>query len=195
MVKTILRFWLLLMALALAGCAAKIPHTLVAEYGKMAPRLIAVLPTADKASDALAAGMLRVKLIEELHFKGYPRLRAEAVDSRLQPQAVRGSDAAATREIGARLQVDAILYATLNESRRGGGILYSPTVVDASFELRSARTGERLWQVRHQVVRRHYGFTRKQIEMQASQAFEAALGELVSRVLDTLPDGLEGAAP
>jgi hypothetical protein len=195
MVKLIRLFWLLLVIMLLAGCAAKIPHAIVPEYGKLATRLIAVLPVKDGASDAAAAGALRAKLIEELYFKGYPRIPARAIDAELNRLSAGSAETSSASVIGERLKVDAVLYTTLNESRRGSGILFASTVVDGSFELRSARTGERLWQVHYRAVRRHYGVTRKQVEMQASSVFEEALEELVNRVLETLPDSPEVLSP
>lgn len=194
MAKTIRPLVWLLTILLLSGCAStKIPHTLVPEYGKLGMRAIAVLPVADQAADPLVAAMIRAKLSEELYFKGYARIPAPTVDRQLPPSLPPAGDAAAVKALGESLRADAVLTATLNESRRGAGHLMASTVVDASFELRSVRTGERLWQVRHRVGQWNFGWTRKALEMQSSETFESALDELVRRVMETLPDSLEGS--
>lgn len=189
MAKTLRPLWLLLVLIFVAGCAAKIPHAIVSDFGKRGTRLIAVMPVKNISSDAKSGVMLRAKLVEELYFKGYPRVPVRLVDEKLAGVSAGGKVEVSAQIVGEMLKVDAALYPTLNESRMGSGILYASTVAEAGFELRSTQTGEILWRVRHREVYRNYGFTRKILELKSTQVFEKAIEDVVNRALETLPDG------
>jgi hypothetical protein len=186
------RLVLLLIALIfLAGCARKIPHMLVPNYGNQGTRLVAVLPVRNMESDAGTASVLRAKLIEELHFKGYPEIPPKWIDERLAavPAGGGGEEGQSPQLLGKMLNVDAVLYTTLKEGRMSVTLLYSRIAVDAKFELKSARTGESLWRVHYRAVHRNYGFSRKSLELKSCQFYEPAIQEVLSRTLETLPDG------
>ena len=189
MVKTLRPLWLLLVLIFIAGCAAKIPHAIVSDFGKRGTRLIAVMPVKNISSDAKSGVMLRAKLVEELYFKGYPRVPLRLIDEKLAGVSAGSEVEVSPQVVGEVLKVDAALYPTLNESRMGSGILYASTVAEAEFELRSTKTGEILWRVRHQEVYRNYGFSRKNLELKSSQVYEQAIDDVVNRALETLPDG------
>lgn len=186
-----LRPLLLLALIFVAGCAAKIPHTIVPDFGQRGTKLIAVMPVKILSADAKSAAMFRAKLVEELYFKGYPRVPLRMVDERLAGVSAGSREEVAPQVVGELLKVDAALYPTLNESRMGSGLFYASTVAEAVFELRSTRTGEILWRVRHQEVFRSFGMTRRSVELRASQVFEKAIDGVISRALETLPDGPE----
>jgi hypothetical protein len=171
-----------------AGCAGKIPHKLVADYGKKGTRLVAVLPVRNLESDAGTASVLRAKLIEELYFKGYPKILPQWIDGRLATVPAGGGDLS-PQLLGEMLNVDAVLYTTLNKGLTPVTLIYSPVAVDAEFELKSARTGESLWRVRYRAVHRNYGFSRKSLELKSIQVYEPVIQELLTRALETLPDG------
>jgi len=180
---------LLLMALIfLAGCAGKIPHMLVPDYGNRGTRLVAVLPVRNMASDAGTASVLRTKLIEELHFKGYAEVPPKWIDERLAAVPA-GGENPSPQSLGKMLNVDAVLYTTLKEGRTSVTLLYSRVAVDAEFELKSAKTGESLWRVHYRSVNRSYGFLRKSLELKSSQVYEPTIQEVLNRALETLPDG------
>ncbi len=67
----------------MAGCAAKIPHVIMPDYAKRGTRLIAVMPVRNSTSDPKSAEMLRAKLVEELYFKGYPRIPLKVIDEKM----------------------------------------------------------------------------------------------------------------
>jgi hypothetical protein len=183
------RLVLLLMGLIfLAGCAGKIPHMLVPDYGKKGTRLVAVLPVRNLESDTGTASVLRAKLIEELYFKGYPKIPPQWIDERLATVPAGGGNLS-PQLLGEMLNVDAILYTTLKEGMKPVTLIYSRVAVDAEFELKSARTGESLWRVRYRVVHRNYGFSRKNMELKSSLVYEPAIQELLTHALETLPDG------
>ena len=182
---------LLLLAVFLffAGCAAKIPHAIVPDYGKRGTRLIAVMPVQNNPADPEMAGLLRSKLVEELYFKGYPKIPTRVIDEKLAGVAAGGGGEVSPRLLGEMLNVDAVLYTTLKEIGTAVILFYATTTVDVEFELRSARTGESLWHVHYRTTRRNYGFFRKQLELKTSQVFEPAIQEVVNKALSTLPDG------
>jgi len=183
------RFVLFLIVFFLAGCGAKIPHVIVPDYDKRATRLIAVMPVGDTVTDQKSAEMLRTILVEELYFKGYPKIPLTVVDEKLATMSAGRSKKVDPKAVGKMLKVDAVLYSTLKESVMGSGILTAATAVEAEFELLSAITGESLWHAQYRVTYRSYGFSRKQLELKSSQIYESALQDVVKRALETLPDG------
>ncbi len=189
MMKTLRPLLLLLVLIFVAGCAAKVPHAIVSDFGKRGTRLIAVMPVKNISSDAKSWVMLRAKLVEALYFKGYPRVPVRSIDEKLAGVSAGSEVEVAPQVVGEILKVDAALYTTFNESRMGSGIIYASTVAEAGFELRSTKTGEILWRVRRKEVYRNYGFTRKNLELKSSQVFEKAIEDVVNRTLETLPDG------
>ena len=179
---------LLLVLIFIAGCAAKIPHALIPDFGKKGVRLIAVMPVKNVSSDAKSGVMLRAKLVDELYFKGYPRIPLRSIDEKLAGVSAGSEVEVSPQVVGEILKVDAALYATLHQSRRGSGSLYASTVAEAEFELRSTKTGEILWRVRHQEMYRNYGFSSHNIELKSSKVYEQVIGDCVNRALETLPD-------
>jgi hypothetical protein len=181
---------LLLVLPAFIGCATTIPHMIISDFDKRETRLIAVMPVKYSSSDPKSAELLRAKLVEELYFKGYPRIPLRMIDEKIAGLSFAGSvDRISPQLVGEMLKVDAVLYPTLNESRMGSSIISASTVAEAEFELFSAKTGETLWRVQHRAVYRNYGFTRKHLELKSSRVYEPAIQEVVTRVLETLPDG------
>jgi hypothetical protein len=189
MVRTARRLSLFLVLLCLGGCAAKIPHVIVSDYDKRGTRLIAVLPVSGSFPDQKSAEMLRAKLVEELYFKGYPKIPLNVIDEKLATMSLGKGERPDPKAVGEMLKVDAVLYPTLKESGMGSGNVYAATEVGGEFELRSAKTGESLWRTQYRVIHRNYGFSRKQVELKSSQVYEQALQEVVNRALETLPDG------
>jgi hypothetical protein len=182
--------FLLMSFIFLAGCAGKIPHVLVPDYGKKGTRLVAVLPVRNLESDAGTASVLRAKLIEELYFKGYPKVPTQWIDERLAGLPAGGGKGELSPQLlGELLKVDAVLYTTLKEGLRPVTLIYSPEAVDAEFELKSAKTGESLWRSGYRAVYRNYGLSRKSLELKSSQVYEPAIQEVLNRALETLPDG------
>jgi hypothetical protein len=191
-VTTVHPVLIFLTLLFFAGCASKIPHTIVSDYDKRGTRLIAVMPVSNGLPDQKITEMLRNKLVEELYFKGYPKIPLGVIDDMLVVYFPGSGGKVSPKAIGEMLRVDAVLYSTLNESGMGRGIISAATAVGAEFELLSTKTGESLWRVQHRVSHRNYGFTRKQLELKSAQDYEPALQEVVNRALETLPDGPDG---
>jgi hypothetical protein len=195
MVKTVRPFLLLLVLIFLSGCASKISHVIVSDFDQRGTRLIAVMPVINGELDPKTAEMLRTKLIEELYFKGYPKIPLKVIEEKLAGITSGGRERVSPQVAGELLKVDAVLYPALHESGLGNGAIYASTAVGVEFDLRSAKTGESLWHVRYRVVRRNLGFSRKQLELKSSQDYEPAIQEVVNRALETLPDGPDAVGP
>lgn len=176
--------------IVLAGCAGKIPHMLVADYTEKKTRLVAVIPVRNMTSDNGTASALRAKLIDELYFKGYPKIPAKWIDERLASLPAGGGNLS-PKLIGEMLNVDAVLYTTLKEGLTPVTFLYSPVAIAAEFEMKSAKTGDRLWHVQYRAVHRNYGLSRKSLELKTWQVYESVIQEVLNRALETLPDGLD----
>ena len=184
-------FFLLVIVCFICSCGSKKPLAVVPDNGETAPRLVAVLVIDNKTSDTQAARILREKLLEELYFKGYPKIPLDIVDEKLTKiyKNNAGGKMPPPKAIGELLGVDAVMYCTLTEWKTSYIYFYAPTTVAASFELRSAKTGETLWKKRYRVVKRNYGFSQKGLEMKSCQVYEMAAQEVVEKVMVTLPDG------
>ncbi len=189
MVRTVRLLLLFLVVLFLAGCASKIPHVIVSDYDKRETRLIAVMPVSGSLPDQKSGELLRTKLVEELYFKGYPKIPLNLIDEKLATTSPGRGEKRDPKAIGEMLKVDAVLYPTLKEGGMGRGIVYATTTVGAEFELLSAKTGESLWGVQYRVSHRNYGFSRKELELKSSQVYESVIQEVVTRALETLPNG------
>ncbi len=187
------RIILLWMLLVLAGCGFQAPHRIVPDYAKGATRLIALMPVDNKTADSVAAKMLREKMLEELYFKGYPKIPLDFITAKLHQldQGDVGKPASGTspKTVGGLLAVDALLYCTLNTLNTSRYLLYSSTSLSLACELKSAKTGETLWQARYDTAKRNLGYSRSDLDLKVSQVYEAAIQEAVTKVLETLPDG------
>jgi hypothetical protein len=186
----------LIVAIGLNGCfwgQAQKPKPQFPE-GQGEIRLIAVMPVLNQTQDQDAPRLLRQKVLEELYFKGYPKIPLAVVDEKLkeafqgQPEDFRAN--ASPREVGRLLGADAVLYLTLYEARTSSSYIVSvPVTISAAFELKNTRTGEVLWQSAQKTVMRQYDITQKGLERKAHLVYEEALSEVVQKALNTLPDG------
>jgi hypothetical protein len=203
MVKTRVRNILLLIIIIsfIIGCGSKISRTIIPDYDKKGIRLVALMPITNKTGDAEAAILLRKTMLEKIYFKGYPKIPLNVVDEKIKkiygnskiPEATNIS----SKAVGEILGVDAVMYCTLDEWKTSLMLIYAPTTVAVSFELRSAKTAEILWKTNYKVVKRNYDFTNKRLEMKSCQTFELAAQEVVDKAMSTLPNGPDfpGGAP
>jgi hypothetical protein len=166
----------------------------VPDYAKKAIRLVVLMPVENRTGDQTAARMLREKMVEELYFKGYPKIPLDLIDAKLLKISQGGSPTGGNippQTIGALLEVDAVMYCTLNESNASVHFLYAPTSISASCELRSAKTGETLWNAQSDIVERNYGYSRYDVERKASQVYESSIQGIINKMMGTLPDGAD----
>lgn len=179
----------LFLVFILVGCVSKLPH--VPDYGKTGIGLLALLPVKNLTSDQTAARMVREKMLEELYFKGYPKIPFKTMDEKLLKKY--GDNLAdgntPPKAVGELLNVDAAMYCTLSKSKTPVFFFYAPTSIAVSCELRSAKTGEFLWKNRRSEVERNFGFPRRVLKMNVLQVYEKIIQKVVSEIVKTLPDG------
>jgi len=192
------RIFLIITALIfMQGCTWKQPYSVNPEYSKKGTRLIAILPVNMKSGDARVGQMLREMVLNELYFKGYPKVPLQVIDEKLA-KTYKGKmdfrrENIPPKAIGDLLGVDAVLYAYLEECSTDFSFVYATSGVSVFFELRSAKTGETLWSYRNRIVKRNYGISREQLEMDSCQVYEPAMQEVLDKALRTLPDGPDTA--
>jgi len=175
------------------SCASHNSRTIIPDYNKKGIRLVGLLPVKNKTQDKKAAQILRRTLLEELYFKGYPKIPLGVVDKKLVriygDITIPGNNTIPPEVVGEILGVDAVMYCTLGEWKTSFVFVCAPTTVAVSFELRSAKTGETLWKTQCKVVKRNYGFTEKELEMKSRETCELAILEIVDKAIATLPNG------
>jgi hypothetical protein len=179
------------------GCVSKIPDMVNSDHSKKGTRLIAILPVNNRTANVKAGQMLREAVLNELYFKGYPKIPLNVIDEKLSKIYKEDVDFKrvniSPKAVGELLGVDAVLYTTLDECSTSYTFVYAPTHVSVVLELRSAKTGETLWNSKHRTVKRNYGISREQLEMASCQVFEPTILEAVEKAMKTLPDGPDSA--
>lgn len=198
--------WILAVIL-LQGCStmAKIP--IIKELPFVAPsedatpavppslgvKMIAVMPVDIRAGSSDAAKMIRDKLVQELYFKGYPKIPFEMVDAALADVRRRDGSTPGTvvqpQVIGGMLGADAVMYTTLLEADTTYRYVYAPVDVKALFELRSAKTGDTIWKYESRAKDRDYGVTKNSLELGSTKIFEDVVHAVVMQAVEKIPDG------
>ena len=177
------------------GCFWQKPVVVDEVYAKKGIRLIAVMPIKGKAADENMVRLMRGKILEALYFKGYPKIPLELIDEKLaktyNKSAGRSADIS-PQAVKSLLNVDAALYVDLKECKTSTTFLYASASVSATFELRSANTGETLWKNQYQGVERCFDVTPQRLEFSVYQVLEPVIQEVVDKTLKTLPEGPEG---
>ena len=184
-------FWLLA-AVMVCGCASQIPHKVASDYAKKGAKLIAVMPVNNLTTDTKAAQILREKIINELYFKGYPKIPSGVIDEKLSSLYGKTTeykkDKIPPKIIGDQLGADAIMYCTLNQFKTSYFYVYAPTTVSITLELQNIKTGATLWSTSYETVKRSYGISKKRLEIDAIQVYEPAIQEVLDKTMETLPD-------
>lgn len=186
--------WLLfipvIISALIAGCASNSQQVLSAEPAKNNTKVIAVLPVDNKTTDVKAPLLLRSRVLDELYFKGYNKLSLEEIDRKLEPiYKSETKGIVAPQVLKELVGADAVMYCTLTEGKRSISMFYAPITVAARCELRSAQTGEVLWNSQYKSTSRNFDFTNKRLEMKSYEAFETLIEEVVNKVMETLPEG------
>jgi hypothetical protein len=193
------RMFLAVCAFFILGCGGTLPSSVAPDFDARGIRLIALMPVDNRAKDEKAAVILRKELLEELYFKGYPKIPLDVIDEKIDEITGKNPVTKGRRippgVIGGLLGIDAVMYCTLAEWESSLRYVYAPTTVAVSFELMSAKTGETLWTSNQKVVKRNYDITKKRLDMKSHQSYEKAVREVLDRAMSTFPDGpdcLEG---
>jgi hypothetical protein len=186
-------YLLIIMSLMISGCSTKLPYVLNTDYYKNPAKVIAVLPIENKIVDGKTSQLLRSRLFEELYFKGYPKLSLEIIDKKLESlYANRSKEKAANvtpQTLKDLVGADAGLYCTLMEDSKPEKLFYAPITIAIRCELRSAQTGEVLWNAQGESTSRNFDFTHKGLERKSYEALEAVIEEVVNKIMKTFPDG------
>lgn len=180
----------------LAGCAKKIPHTLVPAYEKRKIRLIAVLPPVDKTNHPEISKLLRQEVVEVLYFKSYPKIAFPLIDEKIAvfyPSVKEPTpETMPPQDVGALLGVDAVLYLRLDECKTKFTLsTYARNTIAATFELYEVRTGQLLWKTTHRVTECEFNIVPEWVKMDAITTYSVAMEKLIQEVMKTLPDGIE----
>lgn len=174
------------------GCAFRSPDTVKKDSDKSTAKVIAVLPVDNKTHDLKASQLLRLKVLDELYFKGYSKLPLEVIDKKLDPLYANDKNVpgvVSPSVIKELVGADAAMYCTLAEGNRKANLFYVPVTVAAHCELRSTQTGEIIWRAEYKTTSRNFDLPGKSLEMKSYEAFESVIENVVNKVLETLPDG------
>lgn len=154
--------------------------------------VIALLPVENHTADARVSKMLRTRLNDELRFKGYPQIAPDLIDRKLlsvtEGKELNGN-IIPPKAVEELLGADAVMYCSLDESKASITLFYAPATVSVRCELRSAKTGETLWNAQYKSTNRSFSLFRSRLKMKSHGDLEAALEEAVDKMMETLPFG------
>jgi len=180
----------------IAGCAGGARHSLVPDYKAKPPRSIAVLPVLNETVNLKAPDAFRSLIHRRIAMKGYETPAIAHVDNRLQGKGIHEAgqvNSLTPQELGKILGVDALLYTTVTEFSTTYLVAYSSMTVGARFELKDAKTGEKLWESDHQVKESKLGVDEKSmrdtLKFAALQAYTPYCQRVTDACLATLPNG------
>jgi len=179
--------------LGLPACTFLAPATPKNDRNVPVVNIIALLPVESDTADTKAIKMLRLKLSEELRFKGYSQIAAETIDSKLMPLTgsyeTKKNAAIPPKAIEELLGADGAMYCTLLENQSSTRLFYAPVTVAIRCELRSTKTGESLWNAQYRSTSRSFDLFRTNLKMKSNGGLEEALEEAVGKVMESLPYG------
>jgi hypothetical protein len=194
--KIAYRFFFWGVMILIAGCAAGAHHSLVPGYKAKPLRSIAVLPVLNETVNLKAPDVFRSLVHQKIAMKGYEIPAISHLDNRLQEKGIYEAgqvNSLTPQELGKFLGVDALLYTTVTDFNTTYLVAYSSITVGARFELKDAKTGERLWESDHQVKERKLGLDQKSIgdtlQFALLQAYTPYCQQVINACLATLPNG------
>lgn len=184
------------------GCAGGAHHSVAPDYKDRAPRSIAVLPVLNETVSLKAPEIFRPILFNKVSLKGYETAPLAFIDGRLREKEIHEAgqvNSLPPQELGNLLGVDALLYAYVTEFSTTYLLAYASMTVGARFELKDAKTGEKLWESAHQVKESKLGLDQKSVgdtlQFAAGQAYAPYAQKVVDESFQTLPNGPRAAAP
>ncbi len=195
--------WFLFLGIALAvGCAGGTPVNVAPDYKDRAPRSVAVLPVLNETVSLKAPEVFRPLLLNKLSQKGYETPSLSFIDGRLREKDIREAgqvNSLTFQELGKLLGVDALLYAYVTEFSTTYIVAYASMTVGARFELKDAKTGEKLWDSEKQVKESKLGLDSKgasdALQFAAGQSYVPYVQKVVDQSFSNLPDGPLAKAP
>ena len=188
---------LIIFIVCLSGCSLKIPGLTKNDPEPEEPAsgvsVIALMPVQSPTSDERTLKMLRVKLGEELRFKGYPQVATALIDSRLsalvEGKETEGKNTATPGQVQELFGADGAMYCSFQEETKSKHPFYTPVTVTVRCELRSAKSGEVVWSAQSQATSRSVDVVRSRLKMKSRGDLEEAMERAVVKVLETLPYG------
>jgi len=195
-------FFLVSPAIFFLACAGGAPHSVVPDYKDRTPRSVAVLPVLNETVSLKAPEVFRPILLNKLSMKGYETPPLAFIDGRLREKGIREAgqvNSLTPQEVGKLLGVDALLYAYVTEFSTTYLLAYASMTVGARFELKDAKTGEKLWDSDHQVKESKMGMDQKSmgdtLQFATGQSYAPYCQKVVEESFKTLPNGPRAAAP
>jgi hypothetical protein len=175
------------------GCFHKTQNITEQKEKTLPVKTIAVLPVEGKSNQSKTPDLLRKKLCDELHFRGYDPIPLSVLDEKLQTVS-RSSDPKTStmniiQSLPAFIQFDAVMDCRLLQDSNKKSFFYSPIVIEARCELRQKATGEVLWSGQGKSQSRNFDLTPKGIERKTYEDYENVVIEVVDKLFETLPDG------
>ena len=163
-----LNFLLITLILVMMGCFRhsqtivnkKDPDTIHA-------KTIAMLPIENKNFDSKASKLLRLKLFEEIYFKGYSKIPLEEIDAKLKSMP-EDSEKDKTSFVHPKVLKNAVgadagMYCSMTENYKNI-LFYSPVKITVICELRSTESGNVIWNAKSESTRRNFDFTAKMLQ-------------------------------
>ncbi|MCX5848282.1 MAG: DUF799 family lipoprotein [Deltaproteobacteria bacterium] len=186
-------YLLTVIILIISGCSTKVPlYPIKPDNDKNQAKVIAVLPVENGAFDGKTSQLLRSRIFEELYFKGYPKLPLDIIDKKLESLHSSNEEknsSIAPQALKDLVGADAGMYCKLTDDNKPNRFFYGSVTIAISCELRSALTGEILWNAQDKSTSRNFDITSKRLEGKYHEAMENVIEEVVNKVLKTLPDG------
>jgi len=191
MTKKILLLYVILSLFLFTGCGSKKTSTLKQAPPPAIPQMIAVVPVINYAGDPLISRIVRQKVIDNLYFKGYPKIEARTIDerlARLYGDMNFASESISPAIIGDLTGADAVLYCSVREMKTSYHFMYARTYVELSFEIRSTKGGETIWQTKQNSSEKNFGFSKKSLENKASISYETVIDDIFEKVMGKFPE-------
>lgn len=178
----------------MSGCSNNSQYGLKPNYDQNSAKIIAMLPVENKTFDGKTSQLLRSKLFEELCFKGYSKIPLDIIDKKLESLYIDKISKKSAAIIDPQVLKDLVgadagMYCTLTEEKKSKKIFYAPITIAVRCELRSAQTGEVLWNAECKSTSRNFDLTHKGLERKSTETYETVIEEVVNKVMKTLPDG------
>ena len=193
---------LFLIPVVLAACASGPQHMVVPDYKDRLPKTIAVLPVLNETVNLKAPDVFRPIVSGKVSSKGYHVPSPAATDAKLLARDIRESgqvNSLTPQELATLLGVDALLYTTITEFSTTYLLAYASMTVAARFELRDARTGEKLWETEHRVKETKTALDTKTagdiLNFAVAQSYTPYCQKVVDVGFATMPNAAGSAAP
>jgi hypothetical protein len=146
--------------------------------------------------------MFRPLVLNKLSMKGYETPALSFIDGRLLEKEIREAgqiNSLTPQGLGQILGVDALLYTTVTEFSTTYLLAYASVTVGARFELKDAKTGEKLWEAEKQVKETKMGLDQKSVsdtlKFAVGQSYLPYCQKVVDAGFTTLPDAGRASAP